>query len=393
MIMNQPRQLKKTCFPGRTNFILGLMLFFALGCGLNRDSSIESGYAKTSGLSVNGLNAFATMLRNSGHDVRFAQGVDEEVADFAEIIIRCADRPGPPSQLEAELFDAWLNERVDAWVIYAPRDTEMLVDYWSSALQDTVTSGNSEDASRFKKKLDSARAWPRSLPNPAKPAVSSASNWFQTQEAVNATDQLGQDWQGPWADDEINWRIRQTMQSNRGITLLSCSKGPVIIRNEHRIFLANAGLFLNAGLVERNRRLLLQKLLEEVELNISGRRVVILVGDDLMNSEVSPNALWAFLTTWPTSVLAIHLIFIGVLGCWSKAIRFGPIRRDQSQSWSLLSNHARAVGRLIWKSPEFTQKAELVFSQYAKWRFTRTDRQVKTRIASQETQQESGGET
>ena len=391
--MNQPRQLKKTCFPVRTNFILGLIPFFALGCGLNGDSSIESGYAKTSGLSVNGLNAFATMLRNSGHDVRFAQGVDEEVADFAEIIIRCADRPGPPSQIEAEWFDAWLLDQVDAWVIYAPRDTEMLVDYWSSAVNNAEKSGDSENTSRYKKKLASARNWPRFLPNPAKQEASRTSNWFQTQETVNATDQLGQDWQGPWADDEINWRIRQTLQSNRGITLLSCSKGPVIIRNEHRILLANAGLFLNAGLVERNRRLLLQKLLEEVELNISKRRIVILVGDDIMNSEISPNALWAFLTTWPTSVLATHLIFIGILGCWCKAIRFGPIRRDQSQSWSLLSNHARSVGRLISKSPEFTQKAELVFSQYAKWRFTRTDRQTQSTVASQQTQQESGGET
>lgn len=64
------------------------------GCG----SDLDATYGKSRGTSLNGTSVLARMLRDSGHEVRTAIRLNDELADWAEGIVRFAPYPGPPAR-------------------------------------------------------------------------------------------------------------------------------------------------------------------------------------------------------------------------------------------------------------------------------------------------------
>lgn len=350
-------------------FTILMLLVSIAGCGSDAPPEIQSGYGRARGESLNGLNVLATILREMGHEVRFAQGANDEVADFADVIIRCSNRSGPVPADEAEWLDGFLNITPGGAVVYAPNDANMLFEYWNAAEVQAEKTSQPELAKMYKRRKESAQAAIESAAE-STDKVEPAPNWFQVVGDRQTRYEPGKNWQGPLAFDDIQWNLHQTLDDKNGEVLLSCSKGAAIIRRGPRIFLANAGLLLNAGLVDGSRRKLLDHLLDEIPLTDEPRYIVILIGADIFESGDSANALWRFLTTWPTSALASHLVLIGLVGCWYKAIRRGAVRRIVSENWTLLSNHARAVGQILVQSEGFEQKSAEVLQKYAGWRST-----------------------
>ena len=70
--------------------------------------ALDATYGKSRGTSLNGTSVLAKMLRDSGHEVRTAIRLNDELADWARAIVRFAPYPGPPSREEAAWYRNWL---------------------------------------------------------------------------------------------------------------------------------------------------------------------------------------------------------------------------------------------------------------------------------------------
>ena len=67
-----------------------------------------------------------------GHEVRPAIRLTEELAEWAQGIVRFATYPGPPAQTKPQWYDRWLAEDPDRWLIYVVRDFDARREYWRS---------------------------------------------------------------------------------------------------------------------------------------------------------------------------------------------------------------------------------------------------------------------
>src|SRR5438270_610406 len=99
----------------------GLLAIAALalsGCG----SEVDSTYGRVRDPSVNGTAALANLFRDRGHTVRSAVRLSDELADWADVIVRFAPFPGPPGKEEAAWYQGWLTRIGERRLVYVPRD-------------------------------------------------------------------------------------------------------------------------------------------------------------------------------------------------------------------------------------------------------------------------------
>jgi hypothetical protein len=88
---------------------------FALSAGCA--SGPETEYSASRAASLNGTSVFAELLRQRGHTVRAAVRLTDELAEWAEGIVRFAPYPGPPEAEEAKWILNWLAEYPERWLI------------------------------------------------------------------------------------------------------------------------------------------------------------------------------------------------------------------------------------------------------------------------------------
>lgn len=347
--------------------LLSALIFFSVvGCG--KSNNLDSSYARTNGKSINGVSSLKEVLESRGHEVKAAWGLDEEVFDSAHVIIRLADRPGPPGSEEAKWYDGWLLSDNTNLLIYAPGRADWTVNYWQQAVEKPDPSWDEDRKSAYKRNLNRART--RSdLRKPAAKNPPQSPAWFKTEKIDNGKVVMPIfEWFGEWSGEGMVWPVKEVLNFPPGHSLLKYREKPVVTEYGQRLYLANAGFFLNGGLVHPGNRQLTEKLIDWLEEQHPDCLVVIVAGDDPMADPDEGNALWKFLTTWPSSTLAAHLIILGLLGCWCRAIRRGPAREPETRQWQQFSLHAKAVGRLLEKSSDLQSAATDTFERYAKWR-------------------------
>ena len=162
-------------------FLFPACLFAVLpGCG-NRGPDTEYGLSR--GPSLNGTSAFAAIFRQRGHEVRPAIRLTEELAEWAEGIVRFATYPGPPEADEARWYREWLASDPERWLIYVVREFDTQAEYWKE-VREGSESGRSCPVHEAEKKRSAAADWvagcPRSLKRPAV-----ATEWFKVEAAAN----------------------------------------------------------------------------------------------------------------------------------------------------------------------------------------------------------------
>src|SRR5439155_9759641 len=100
------------------------------GCGRGPDTN----YGSSRGASLNGTAAFAALVEGRGHEVRTALRLTDELAGWADVIVRFAAVPGPPGRDEAEWYDNWLAGRPGRDMVYVVRYYDARDDYWDLVL-------------------------------------------------------------------------------------------------------------------------------------------------------------------------------------------------------------------------------------------------------------------
>ncbi len=88
------------------------------------------------------------MLRSEGHEVRTAIRLSDELAEWAEGIVRFAPYPGPPDREEAEWYEHWLADDANRWLVYVVRDFDAVAEYWKTVEDGLSDRGRARTARR-----------------------------------------------------------------------------------------------------------------------------------------------------------------------------------------------------------------------------------------------------
>ena len=113
--MNSRRAQWLLTMVGATSIALGRL---RVRVGARQRPTAPAGETSLNGTSVLSEDA----CEHSGHEVRAAIRLNEELADWAGGIVRFAPYPGPPAEDEAAWYRDWLAGAPDRWLIYVVRD-------------------------------------------------------------------------------------------------------------------------------------------------------------------------------------------------------------------------------------------------------------------------------
>ena len=146
------------------------------GCSQGPDDS----YATSRGASLNGTSVFAAMLRSDGHEVRTAIRLSDDLAEWADGIVRFAPYPGPPDQEEADWYEQWLADDADRWLIYVVRDFDTVAEYWKKVTDGLSALDEPEKKAEAEELLSKGRDWVNRLPKKAEKAADPY-QWFEVE--------------------------------------------------------------------------------------------------------------------------------------------------------------------------------------------------------------------
>src|SRR3954468_16686270 len=161
-------------------------------------AGVETGYGRSRTTSVNGTAALAELFRGRGHQVRAAVRLSDELAEWADVVVRFAPYPGPPQKEEAHWYDEWLNAPPGRRVVYVAREYDARADYWRAALEGLPKDAPERVRERIREAIDAAGKWQNGLPSKPK-EVATPEDWFAVKAGktpgVVECKSLG----GPWA--------------------------------------------------------------------------------------------------------------------------------------------------------------------------------------------------
>jgi hypothetical protein len=349
-------------------------LGLAAGCG----PELETAYGSSRGGSVNGTGAFAAALRGVGHEARPAWRLTEELAGWADVIVRFAPYPGPPAKDEAEWYGHWLDSGTGRRLVYVVRDYDAEAEYWRLVLQGLTDPADSERRADAEASRDRASGWVARLPgqreHPADPDA-----WFATEPAVEP----------PAVCTSLDGELAAGLDASRAaVTLhapLKAGDKRVLLRGDGKalvlewethgggrvLAVANGSFLLNLPLVNPERRVLAGRI--ATWIGTTPRRVAFVEGSFPLGGFEPPPTLWDLIARiegfrWT----AIQFALFGLLACLARAPRLGRPRSEPASDADRPAAHAEALGALLRRG-RASGRAREILAHYRRWRFPRTD--------------------
>jgi hypothetical protein len=344
------------------------------GCG----SDLDATYGKSRGTSLNGTSVLTRMLRDSGHDVRTAIRLNQELADWAEGIIRFAPYPGPPSRDEAVWYRNWLAGGPDRWLIYVVRDFDTVAEYWKSVRDDLTDSSGASRRSEAEEKRSAAADWVAKLPKKAKPAADPG-EWFEAGTAWDPP-RVCSKLSGPWAIGidaaAAGLTVHEPLKTARGSILLEGDGKPLVvdkvIGGGSVMLIANGSFLLNEAVVNPARRPL-----AELVIRWTGREakpVALVEGAFVLGGEAATPTIWDLLRRVPSlRWVAIQVGLAALVAALARAPRLGRPRPDPPSAADRPAEHALALGALLARAKAAPEARELL-DRYQHWRHPRASR-------------------
>ena len=371
------RALRLLAATGTTMIALGVS-----GCG----SDLDATYGKSRGTSLNGTSVLTTMLRDSGHEVRTAIRLNQELAEWAGGIVRFAPYPGPPARDEAVWYRNWLAAEPDRWLIYVVRDFDTVAEYWKSVRDDLTDSSAVSRRAEAEEKRSAAADWVAKLPKKAKPAAD-LGEWFETQTEWNPP-RVCSKLSGPWAA-EVDARaaaltVHEPLKSARGFILLEGDGKPLVIDKAigrgNVLMIANGSFLLNEAVVNPARRPLAEHVIRWAARN--AKQVALVEGAFVLGGEAATPTIWDLLRRIPSlRWVAIQVGLAALLASLARAPRLGRPRPAPPSGADRPAEHALALGALLARAKAAPEARELL-ENYRRWRFPRTSGAGQTRTFS-----------
>jgi len=350
-----------------------LSLLIASGCSRQGPETI---YGSALGTSLNGTRTFADLLRARGHTVRPAWSLTEPLADWANVLVRFATRPGSIDSDEAAWYSNWLGGEPGRSLIYVVRDYDAEPEYWDQVLEQLSSPADSERRIEAQSRRDRAKNWLARLPartsQPADP-----DEWFALGPPL-VPPLTCKTLDSPWAvgvdSRQAALPLHEPLKADREQVLLR-GDGHVLAMDwetdsNSRILVITSGAFLlNLPLVNPARRALAAQAAAWV--GNRSRQVAFVTGPSVLGNPDEDRTLLDL--AWEDDRLfwiAIQFVVFGLLACLARAPRLGRPRPDPPSDADHPAAHAQALGALLERS-RGTDTARHVLAAYRRWRFPR----------------------
>jgi hypothetical protein len=348
--------------------------FTVSGCG----STLDATYGKSRGTSLNGTSVLTRMLRDGGLEVRTAIRLTDELADWAEGIVRFAPYPGPPSQAEAEWYRNWLSAGPDRWLIYVARDFDTVAEYWAAVRDDLTASSGADRRAEAEEKRIEAADWVGRLPTKSKP-VADPREWFEAETAWNPP-RVCTKLSGPWAEGidarAAGLTVHEPLKTARGLILLTGDDKPLVVEKligRGRVLaIANGSFLLNEAVVNPARRPLAELVFQWAARET--RQVALVEGGFVLGADTGSPTIWNLVRRIPwLRWVAIQVGLAALMASLARAPRLGRPRPDAPSGADRPAEHALALGALLARAKSAAEAQELL-DRYRRWRYPRTSR-------------------
>jgi hypothetical protein len=347
------------------------------GCGARGP---ETEYGLSRGTSLNGTSAFAAILKQRGHEIRPAIRLTEELAEWAQGIVRFSTYPGPPEAAEAKWYREWLAEDPERWLIYVVRDFDTLAEYWKEVRDGIAETADADRRAEADLKRADAADWVTRLPTKAE-KTASARDWFKVEAAANPP-RVCTKLEGIWAEDvdaaAAALTMHESVHSEQGSVLLSADKKPLVLDNSllgqgNTLIIANGSFLLNEALVKAARRPLALRVANWPKGPMQS--VAFVEGSFVMGGAEGTSTLWELMQRllsfrW----VAIQMALAGTLAALARAPRLGRPRPDPVSGADRPAAHAEALGALLARG-RATGESHKLLEQYRQWRSANGPRQ------------------
>jgi hypothetical protein len=365
--------IRKSPFGLERAVLLAAALAAGAGCGRGP----ETAYGSSSGASLNGTSGLAALCRLRRHDVRTAWHLTDDLATWAEVIVRFAAIPGPPPKEETDWYEGWLDGAPGRALVYVVRDYDAQAEYWSLVLEGLkgVTDADRDRRMLAESKRERASDWVARLPDRAeKPA--DPETWFAIGSPVNPPATC-KHLDGTWAEDidsqAAALTVHEPLKAEAEHVLLT-GDGHVLAmewggRQGRVMVVANGSFLLNLPLVNPARWPLAERVVDW--LGDSPRRVAFVDGPSVIGEPEPPPTLLNLIERIASfRWVALHFAVFGVLACLARAPRLGRASPDPPSDADRPAAHAEALGSLLARSKASDTAAALLAS-YRRWRFPR----------------------
>lgn len=352
--------------------VVTLTLGFVSGCAKGLDTT----YAASSGASLNGTGTWASLLQRHGHKVRFSRRLTDDLAGWANVIVRFASIPGPPDREEADWYLEWLQDQRGRDLIYVVRDYDAEAEYWDRVLAQFTSETDPALRTEAESRRDRASHWVERLPEKtAEPADTSI--WFTSGKPAGTPSickKLGGLWGVDLDPSETALPVHEPFAPGSDHVLLSGDGHPLAVEwhvenGGNVLVLANGSFLLNLPLAIPARRPLAERTVQWI--GEEPRRIAIVSGSSPFGGLQEPPGLLEWITENPTSRwVALQLALFGLIACLARAPILGRPRPDSTAEIDRPAAHAEALGALLERGKNLDAARNLL-AAYRRWRFPR----------------------
>ncbi|MFO0950432.1 MAG: hypothetical protein U0835_04635 [Isosphaeraceae bacterium] len=393
-------------------------LFLATGCA----QGVDTTYGKSRVPSINGTGTLAEMLRSTGHEVRTAVRLTDELSEWAEVVVRVAPAPGPIPKDEAKWYSDWLNSENGRRLVYVPHDYDAGVEYWTRALEQLPKDAPEWTRERVREEIEESRKWDDNLPEPAedpappddwfatkrpgpdkpgstpKPAPKPAAAAKKTEKAkrkgigmfssapkipAKVCKALG----GPWGVGVDGGKaaipVREVLKVDSEEVLLTGDGDALAMSwtrfNDSRVLvLANGSFVLNAAVAANPARWPLTRRVvdwagytgEEDEGEAGEttvKNVAFVEGAFVLSGDAKQPSIFDLLLIHPFGLVAGQIAALGFMACLALAPRLGRPRAAEPSGVERPAAHPEALGELLSRTGQASE-ARFALEQYRRWR-------------------------
>jgi len=315
----------------------------------------------------------AAALHDEGHEVEAAIRLNDDLAEWANGIIRFAPYPGPPDRAEAKWYDDWLAADSGRWMIYVVGDFDATAEYWKLVVEDLEQTTDDEALEGARESLAGAADWFRRLPAKSSAPADPAS-WFEVDSAWDPP-RICTSVSGPWgagADAHaLGLTLHEPIKAKGGTVLLTGDHKAFVIEksrlgDNRLLFIANGSFLLNEALANQARSALLASLVDWIGPDRC--QIALVEGSFVLDEAAQPLSLWQLLKRlrsfrWISAQIALAALCAAL----ARAPRLGRPRDDVGPRPDRPAAHAEALGALLARSGSIDRAREII-AGYRRWR-------------------------
>lgn len=341
-----------------------VVLLTAAGC----EQEIDTTYAAVRGTSINGISAFAQLLRDTGHTVTARHSLPAVFEPDIETLVVFDDSFIGLESSVAEQLLGFLFEAGPRTLVLVLRDSDGAIDYLRDVLaRDDLSPRHRDRAEELLEDYERALAVATSEPRPATyPFPDGLVVQPRTPAGEAVTVRLQADAEQPAEQITVRWRLHRCLEPDDEADPLWTTGGErLLVRHLDDdatiLVLASAAPLLNGGLVDPGNRRLAESM--AALLPVTGRLLVTgsakvgaglgRAGDGGSDGDGDGDtpSLWRLLRIQPLPWVAAQTIAAMLLFCWCTSPIFGRPRRTSTFLAQDFSHHVAALASLFDKSP------------------------------------------